>query len=51
MDISVLGNIFKLAEEAVEEAKIAYEEAVEACVNLEDLISVKDKRFVLDMKV
>lgn len=51
MDISIIGNVFKLAEEAIEEAKIKYEEAVETCSNLEDIILVKDKRFVLDMEL
>ena len=44
-DIVILGNIFKLAEEYVEEAKIAYDKAVETCKNVEDLIRVKDRRF------
>lgn len=42
MDISIIGNIFKLAEESIEEAKIIYEKTLETCVNLEDLILVKD---------
>lgn len=50
-DIIILGNVFELAKEALEEAKIKYEEAVETCSNLEDFISVKDKRFLLDMEL